>query len=404
MSNKLFLSVISISVVLTVVSCGRINTDNLSLYPFQNKSGKWGYIDDNGKTMIRPKFYQAGQFSEDLAAVWLGEKWGYINKKGEIVIEPRFWEAEAFKDGFAQVIEDDTRDWHYSFINKKGETVFSWESIDYNYWFLSEGLMPVRIYPDNGDGPLYGYTNEVGQWKIPPQYDNAFEFNEGFAVVLVDFQGWPGSGKYGFINPLGEMVIEAQFAEAEGFSEGLAAVKIGDYDTGKWGYINREGEVVIPPLYDGAEGFSHGLAAVKIGEFEDARWGFINKEGKMVIEPHFSLVSDFSEEGLAAAWIGESYSPNGQCEFIDTTGKCVIDLDIHKLSKVAGFELDYRSGKFMKEGKLILVEMAYTTYMPSENSGCEIVNTTRRWGYMNTKGEFVWLSEIEKSQEQVCMD
>ena len=124
------------------VSCGRINADKSPLYPFEDKSDNWGYFDGKGKTVIKPKFYQAEQFSEGLAAVcvssdWLEEKWGYINKKGEIVIEPRFREAEAFKDGFAQVIENDTsaRGWHYSFINTKGETLFSWwlddNSIEY---------------------------------------------------------------------------------------------------------------------------------------------------------------------------------------------------------------------------------------------------------------------------------
>ena len=69
----------------------------------------------------------------------------------------------------------------------------------------------------------------------------------------------------------GTYVINPQFDDAYPFSEGLAVVRIGDYETGKLGFIDKTGAFVINPQFDDAESFSEGLAAVEI----DDKWGFI---------------------------------------------------------------------------------------------------------------------------------
>lgn len=66
-------------------------------------SEKWGYIDKNGKMVIKPEYDKAERFSEGLAAVAINGKWGYIDKLGKFVLEPRFNEAMAFNEGLAFV-------------------------------------------------------------------------------------------------------------------------------------------------------------------------------------------------------------------------------------------------------------------------------------------------------------
>ncbi|ECL3693363.1 WG repeat-containing protein, partial [Campylobacter coli] len=51
---------------------------------------KWGFIDKSGKFIVKPKFDEAWDFSEGLAAVGLNGKWGFIDKNGEFAIEPIF--------------------------------------------------------------------------------------------------------------------------------------------------------------------------------------------------------------------------------------------------------------------------------------------------------------------------
>ncbi|MFO0175197.1 MAG: WG repeat-containing protein, partial [Aphanizomenon sp.] len=64
---------------------------------------KWGYIDRTGQFIINPQFDEADIFSEELAAVKMGEKWGYINQYGDLIIPLTFDFAKPFYEGMALV-------------------------------------------------------------------------------------------------------------------------------------------------------------------------------------------------------------------------------------------------------------------------------------------------------------
>ena len=83
------------------------------------QNGKFGYLDNKGKTAIKPQFSDAGQFSEGLAPIAISGKWGYINTNGKLVIQPRFDAAPRFSRGLARVKVD--RKWRR--INKRGKFV-----------------------------------------------------------------------------------------------------------------------------------------------------------------------------------------------------------------------------------------------------------------------------------------
>ncbi len=71
---------------------------------FQDDSGKWGFMDADGKTVIEPQFAEAKSFSDGLAAVSDGTHWGYIDHQGRLVIDYQFLEADYFtEDGVAFV-------------------------------------------------------------------------------------------------------------------------------------------------------------------------------------------------------------------------------------------------------------------------------------------------------------
>ncbi len=72
-----------------------------------------GYINKSGKIVIEPRFGDASQFSNGLAAVRTKRmnkygkdgSWGYIGTDGEYVIDPIYNEARPFRDGKALVHE-----------------------------------------------------------------------------------------------------------------------------------------------------------------------------------------------------------------------------------------------------------------------------------------------------------
>lgn len=96
-------------------------TYNGPLFPAV-KDGKYGFIDVHGQFVIPPSFTSAQEFSEGLAAVYVGGeshlerstdgspfisyergKWGYIDRTGAIAIPPQFGSAKPFSEGLALV-------------------------------------------------------------------------------------------------------------------------------------------------------------------------------------------------------------------------------------------------------------------------------------------------------------
>lgn len=53
-------------------------------------NGAYGFIDKNGKTIMKPEFDEISSFSEGLARVKVNGEWGFIDKNGKIVIKPKF--------------------------------------------------------------------------------------------------------------------------------------------------------------------------------------------------------------------------------------------------------------------------------------------------------------------------
>lgn len=80
---------------------------------------KCGFINKNGLEVIKLKFDEAGDFSEGLAAIRLGNKFGFIDKTGKIVIPPKFDLVGPFKSGAAVADLNGL----FGHINKKGKFI-----------------------------------------------------------------------------------------------------------------------------------------------------------------------------------------------------------------------------------------------------------------------------------------
>jgi hypothetical protein len=91
-----------------------------TLLPVQDAAtGKWGYADTTGKSVIAPKWDMAGVFSEGLAAVETDGKWGFVDRNGIEVIAPGWDTAGIFSEGLAAI----GLNGKYGFIDKAGNEV-----------------------------------------------------------------------------------------------------------------------------------------------------------------------------------------------------------------------------------------------------------------------------------------
>jgi len=325
--------------------------------------GKVCYIDRTGKVVISTDYAMAGDFKNGLASVLQKDgQSGYIDKTGAVVIPFQYSAARDFnEDGVAVVggIYD-------ALIDKTGKEIVpagEYAAIG----DFCDGLAAVRKVDEDGNDN-WGYIDVTGKVVIPPEYDSARDFSDGFAVAgkgdeayLLDksggrvlLPGYPASftggiamiyqdDKISLVDTTGKVLkILEGYESTSKFSENLMVVG----KDGKMGYIDKTGTVVIPFEYDSADYFIEGLAAVGKGsvdltdnETESLPWwkeelpinlkfGYIDKSGNAAVPLEYDIVYNFSE-GLAVVGKGTQYNNHrfeGKYGYIDKTGKELVPL------------------------------------------------------------------------------
>jgi hypothetical protein len=105
------------------------------------------------------------------------------------------------------------------------------------------------------------------------------------------------NGLYGYKDEQNAVVLEAQYQMANDFVNGMAEV----VDAEGWAYINGRAEVLARPfIYDnGPDYFQEGLARF----VEEGKIGFLNEQGQKQISAQFDFARPFSG-GLSAACMG----------------------------------------------------------------------------------------------------
>ncbi len=117
MKRFIFLMALLTFPILSFSQGFRVDTTlNEGLRGFES-NGKWGFVDENGKVIIKPQFEAVICFREGLCPVKMNGKWGFIDKKGRIVITPIYGFARCFRNGYSIVVNNGK----FGAINRKGE-------------------------------------------------------------------------------------------------------------------------------------------------------------------------------------------------------------------------------------------------------------------------------------------
>ncbi|WP_299685847.1 WG repeat-containing protein [uncultured Dokdonia sp.] len=315
---------INILIILSLItSCkskkAELNTTEFQTYKRINSKNTWGFINQNGDTIIPLNVYK-----------FLNP----IDDKNMI---------------FAQL-----KDGKYGFINIHQDTLISFKYD--NMGVFDQG----QLAPANFKGK-YGYINRKGEVKIPFQYENkSYFYNSGLAIAKKE-------GKFGFINMKGEEIVPIEFEsvkqsmydtivlasknskwafyskkgtrktdfkydevvetyiEIDGrtkstlFGNGLVLVKAEN----KTAYINNDLEEIVPfGTYEIAKPFQNDLGIVS----NNRKYGIINTQGEIVIP----ITNDFIEHP-------SEYSNNSELiairkgniiQLLDKTAKPITDFDI----------------------------------------------------------------------------
>lgn len=231
--------------------------------------GKWGYMNEQGKLVIKPQYDDVNEFKKGYATAEKEGKWYVIDKQGTAipVKAQNVKNIRPFYEGLA-IFDNEER--KFGYINTKGEVVIKpqFEKVGE----FVNGLAWAR------KGEKTGFINTNGEWAINPQYDATHNFDTKSGMALVK-QG--DSWKY--IDKSGT-AMSIKLERYDDFHDGVAMARKDELI----GFIDKSGNWVIEPRYDAARDFHNGYAAVRKGD----KWGLINDKGVWVIEPTYDGIRD----------------------------------------------------------------------------------------------------------------
>ncbi len=270
-----------------------------AVYLEENK--KWGFINEDGDEVIKPKYDEVGTMHNNRVLVRVHKKYGIIDNKGKYLVPAKFKER------------------NFSFYNDK--YIWRWENRKAYLTKISsnkEKTLPFQVVGHFREGMAamsasgkYGFINENLEIVIKPQFDNIRDgFKDGYAIV-------GEKGKYGIINTKGEYVVKPKYDSIHYRTPNeLIPVCIKD----KVGLIDVNGTVYIKPIFDTINIEGNNVISASIG----GKYGYINKKGEFIIIQKENEVIDCFYNGYARFNI-DGGRPTDEMYSERTRGACMIE-------------------------------------------------------------------------------
>ena len=299
----------------------------------------------NTDWLVKPEFDAMEYYGPQMYKVTKSGKFGIVTADGRTLLEPKYDFISPFYEGRSVVADNEGNKLRVKgTLTTDGTAVLTDEPVYLcpDYPFYSEGFLPVK----NAQG-LYSYLNEKGKVAFPFTSRESRPFCEGIASIGVndDFRWLTVSGEIldmrlpnggtPYISTSynnGEAYVQDEDGEMFFLSNSGEARKIAtrpiepDYlfraDTksgkeipyasfepetdnywrpsqrqGKWGYLNEEGKPLCLYKYDAALAFAYGSAPAR----QNGRWGLIE------------VVPDDATFSLSTKNRSFVYSPGGSC-------------------------------------------------------------------------------------------
>jgi hypothetical protein len=334
----------------------------------------WGYIDSNGKWLIKPQFSWIEPFSEGKALVGLDDKTAYITKNAAFLYLGNLKDAFQFENGIA-VVENEKGT---GAINYKGDLFLSFEFDELNY--------PKNNMILAQKESLYGYFNKSGELQIPFSFSLAFHFEGDYAIVKND-------SAYSLINHKGELVFPYVF---ERIYSPVDSAVVAQHQ-GKWGVLNLAGDTLSEFEYDFIGSFNHQQPAIRI---KGKTYDYIDSKGKVKIALNYDVDNTTSvyasfKDGFA------KYKYKSKFGLIDTAGNRIAPAVYSEIGlyKGSGAIPVSKNGKwgFVSVDAKMQIDFKFDYAYPFEGNDA-IVQYKQLYGMIDGEGNWILENNFEEIQ------
>jgi hypothetical protein len=200
--------------------------------------------------------------------------WGFVDSEGKTVIKAAFADVQPFRDGVGWVRRRETAAWEL--IDETGSRLINADVGLLGVGSFSEGL--AWVSKDGNAGWIA--VDKYGKVSISTGFEDVRPFRRGLAAVR--------RGGWGAVDKNGRVVVPFQFTGfataltdgryVDGFSdEGLAIVDAG----GRKGVVDRTGKMIVPPVHPAL--VIHPVAFLIASP--EGRWGALDRKGRPFIDP-----------------------------------------------------------------------------------------------------------------------
>ncbi len=239
-----------------------------------SKGGKFGFVNLDGKEIIKPQYEDATAYVWGAARVQKGGKYGLIDKTGKEVLPFIYDEIEYDYRKRIAIISKSGKKGIYA--DGKFLLPCEYTSIDFFTATKDSKVEQLCYVTKNGAKGVYNLTEKKMtvdcRFKTVELKDNVLDANSGEfyysisgeSLSLKDLSSFvtvkEKKGKYSLYNNNGKALTAYILDQVGTFTNGYVPVKI----VNRWGLMDKNGKIVIPCVYEDVKIIADGVVSVRI--------------------------------------------------------------------------------------------------------------------------------------------
>lgn len=283
-----------------------------------NKNGKYGFLDENGKEILKPE-YESFSIAGNYISVKKADESRLYDLHGNLVNTNNY--VSILETGNPSFFIAQDEKGYYSIISKDVQ-------IDNKYTYISYAFDNFFIFT-NEEGKS-GVLNVYTGIEVEPEYDN---------IILLENARALEARKENEVDIYSEN-FEKTLSMVNGVVESVNENYISIYSYNDLKYIDNKGNLVKnTDVFKDLPLYSY--------QAEDGKWGFKDKQGNIVVNAKYDIVTELNEYGFAGVY------QEGKWGVIDNKGNEIV---------VPTYELEtYYSPSFVGKYLLEELEVVYCT-------------------------------------------